>query len=154
MTRINTIDPAYLTDKHLIAEYRELPRVFALITKWVRSGCKSPRPSQYTLGKGHVRFFYDKPSWLRARHRALVNEMRARSFEVNHPETPPCAEGPDVGWEPDEFDRLRSYNRLCQREAVQDHRWCGEPVQRWYRSWRREIVFGPRGARKAAGGTP
>ena len=31
MTRINTIDPANLTDQHLMAEARELPRVFALV---------------------------------------------------------------------------------------------------------------------------
>lgn len=30
MTRINLVDPSTLHTKHLIAEYRELPRVFAL----------------------------------------------------------------------------------------------------------------------------
>ena len=31
MTRINTMPPEHLTDQHLFAEYRELPRIFALV---------------------------------------------------------------------------------------------------------------------------
>ena len=30
MTRINVVPPRLLLDEHLLAEYRELPRVFAL----------------------------------------------------------------------------------------------------------------------------
>lgn len=30
MTRINVVDPRDLTDEHLFAEWRELPRVFTL----------------------------------------------------------------------------------------------------------------------------
>lgn len=31
MTRINLADPSTLHSKHLLAEYRELPRVFKLV---------------------------------------------------------------------------------------------------------------------------
>lgn len=30
MTRINLIPPAQLSDQHLLAEYRELPRIFTM----------------------------------------------------------------------------------------------------------------------------
>ena len=33
MTRINLINPEKLTDQHLLAEYRELPRIFWILRK-------------------------------------------------------------------------------------------------------------------------
>ena len=33
MTRINLINPEKLTDQHLLAEYRELPRIFWIVRK-------------------------------------------------------------------------------------------------------------------------
>ncbi|ENT03393.1 hypothetical protein C038_02848 [Brucella sp. 63/311] len=38
MTRINCIPPAELTGPHLVAEYRELPRVFALVRAAIQRG--------------------------------------------------------------------------------------------------------------------
>jgi hypothetical protein len=38
MTRINCIDPALLSDKHLGAEYRELPRIFNLVRDAIKRG--------------------------------------------------------------------------------------------------------------------
>ena len=58
MTRINPIDPKELTDQHLLAAYREHPRAFAL----ARPGVKVP--AKYTLGTGHVKFFYPRTLWL------------------------------------------------------------------------------------------
>lgn len=42
MTRINLLPPAQLADQHLIAEYRELPRIFTL----VKSKLQSQKPLQ------------------------------------------------------------------------------------------------------------
>lgn len=60
MTRINCIPPRELSREHLIAEYRELPRIFALVRAAIARG-ESPddprNPTSYTLGAGHVRFF-------------------------------------------------------------------------------------------------
>ena len=87
MTRINTVDPSLLIDKHLVAEYRELPRVFALVRKAIERG-ESPNdkrnPNKYTLGTGHVRFFYDKLKYLANRQNSLIKEMRNRNFTVNY----------------------------------------------------------------------
>lgn len=91
MTRINLIPPKQLIRQHLVAEYRELPRVFGLVHKQVKSG-KRPRnlkiPNSYRLGTGHVTFFYDKLEFLRKRFQLLVDEMRARCYTVNHAEIP------------------------------------------------------------------
>ena len=76
MTRINLIPPSELCDKHLIAEMHELPRVFRLARP-----CPDA-PKQYTLGKGHVKFFYDKIAFLHGRFIALVDEMLNRGFKV------------------------------------------------------------------------
>jgi len=55
MTRINVVHPRELVDKHLLAEYRELPRVFALAHSWwMQGGNPNKLPIQYTLGEGHV----------------------------------------------------------------------------------------------------
>lgn len=87
MTRINLTPPQELSTKHLIAEYRELPRVFRLAAAWhLRGGRSDVLPAAYTLGKGHVSFFYDKLLFVVKRHRSLVDEMLARGYTVNIPE--------------------------------------------------------------------
>lgn len=83
MTRINCIPPAELSGPHLVAEYRELPRIFALVRAAVARGERpdDPRnPARYTLGAGHVRFFYSRLGYLAKRQVALVAEMRARGY--------------------------------------------------------------------------
>ena len=59
MTRVNTgISPFELPTKLLLAELREIKRIPNL----VKSGKFSliGQPPEFTLGKGHVKFFYDK----------------------------------------------------------------------------------------------
>lgn len=56
MTRINLVDPVILSDKHLMAEYRELPRIFTAVTKLVDKNIRPHDvdiPEKYVLGKGH-----------------------------------------------------------------------------------------------------
>lgn len=84
MTRINLVPPSELTDKHLLAEYRELPRVFGLIEKWQDRGCPPTGVSEYTMGRGHVKFFYDKAMWLAIRFDGLVSEMVRRGFRPKY----------------------------------------------------------------------
>jgi deoxyribonuclease (pyrimidine dimer) len=86
MTRINLVDPATLTDKHLGAEYRELPRTFGLVRAAVARGEQptDPRnPAEFCLGSGHVRFFYPRLGWLVERYMLLVQECRRRGRAVN-----------------------------------------------------------------------
>lgn len=83
MTRINCVPVEELTDKHLVAEYRELPRAFKLMRAAQDRG-EAPtdgrNPREYTMGTGHVRFFYNKGLYLLRRQKALVAEMQRRGF--------------------------------------------------------------------------
>jgi deoxyribonuclease (pyrimidine dimer) len=84
MTRINCVPPAELTVKHLVAEYRELPRVFGLVRQAILRGERpddARNPTAYTLGKGHIRFFYARLGYLSRRQAALVEEMRRRGYQ-------------------------------------------------------------------------
>lgn len=40
MTRINLLPASELTDQHLIAEYRELPRIFTIVRTKIRANKK------------------------------------------------------------------------------------------------------------------
>lgn len=83
MTRINLVDPSELHTKHLVAEYREIVRVFDLARKCQQELHKKKIPSEYTLGTGHVLFFYDKLQFISNRYDLLCQEMQARKFNFN-----------------------------------------------------------------------
>lgn len=78
MTRINCIPVEELSDKHLIAEYRELPRVFKL------ARIDADIPDSYRMGPGHVTFFYNKLAYLDVRFSELFSEMVNRGFYIDH----------------------------------------------------------------------
>lgn len=83
MTRINVaVKPAELVDRHLLAEHRELKR----IPNKIRKGNYNLEgiPEQFTLGKGHVKFFYDKMFYLHKRYEALYDECVKRGFNVTY----------------------------------------------------------------------
>lgn len=84
MTRINVVPVAELTREHLIAEYREITRLPKNLVKSLNRKSKpfsmSEIPSTYILGKGHVKFFYDKMKWLERRYTELLNEMWDRGY--------------------------------------------------------------------------
>jgi deoxyribonuclease (pyrimidine dimer) len=81
MTRINCVPVAELHPKHLVAEYRELPRVYALAqAHHDRMGSWTAVPSEYTLGAGHVKFFYTRMAYVRERHGQLIAEMFRRGY--------------------------------------------------------------------------
>lgn len=85
MTRINLIRPRELTNLHLVAEYRELPRVFGLIDKWIERGCPADGiPPTYTMGKGHVKFFYPRATFLALRFELLVAQMTLRDMKPQY----------------------------------------------------------------------
>ena len=83
MTRINLGIPAKeLTNKHLIAEHREIKRIPNAVSKG-RYNLKNV-PASFTLGTGHVSFFYDKLGYLKERYEELYNECIARGFNVQN----------------------------------------------------------------------
>lgn len=81
MTRINMgVFPHELCDKHLVAEYRELPRVRALASQYVRTK-RTLEPRVFCLGEGHVTYFVDRGKYLHERWEALRSEMIYRGFK-------------------------------------------------------------------------
>jgi deoxyribonuclease (pyrimidine dimer) len=88
MTRINLVNPAELSVKHLIAEYREITRLpNNLTTSLNRKGKKfelKEIPQNYTLGAGHVKFFYNKMLFLEKRFISLVQEMLNRGYNPTY----------------------------------------------------------------------
>lgn len=131
MTRINLIPPAQLSDQHLLAEYRELPRIFTMaLEAALRSEHPDdPRnPREYCLGPGHVRFFYPRLGFLRKRFHALVEEMLNRGWEPQYHEVPPCYDLMSHHWchdyEPtaDAIHSNLARLRECQPEFYRAHR--------------------------------
>ena len=81
MTRISVgVGAIELCDAHLIKERVELVR----IPNAVRTGKAVIKdiPKQFTLGTGHVKFFYDKMGYLHQRYTELTNECIARGFNI------------------------------------------------------------------------
>uniref|UniRef100_A0AAU8HY62 Endonuclease V N-glycosylase UV repair enzyme n=1 Tax=Rhizobium phage LG08 TaxID=3129229 RepID=A0AAU8HY62_9CAUD len=122
MTRINVVPPSELHDKHLVAEYRELPRIFNLVRKAIERGEKPDdkrNPKFYTLGAGHVRFFYNKCAFLFSRQILLCIEMQRRGFKVNFWPDADTIKGIDIKWlgewVPNAYDIKINRERIADR---------------------------------------
>ncbi len=86
MTRINVVPPTELTNKHLMAEYRELPRIFTEVKKKVNNNVSVDdltQPDHYKMGKGHVMFFMSRCGWLVHRYVTLHDELVNRGYSLN-----------------------------------------------------------------------
>jgi deoxyribonuclease (pyrimidine dimer) len=113
MTRINCIPVEELTNKHLIAEYREMLRFRHVYPRNINPSI----PLEYVLGKGHVTFFFDKGRYLLKRHSQLIKEMNARGFKTNfNLDLSGWPKDCLNDWEPDdkamEVNRERIFDRL------------------------------------------
>ena len=83
MTRINVgIPPAELTDKHLLAEHREIKRIPNCVAKGKYN--MEGIPDEFKLGKGHVKFFYNKLLYLYLRYWKLYLECKNRGFNIQN----------------------------------------------------------------------
>lgn len=143
MTRINLIAPALLTNKQILAEYRELPRI---INRLAAGNPYKNIPAQFTMGKGHESFFGNKLWFLHKRHIAILAELarRQRAF-------PDRFKGPYIinteaawnqctytqpmeckDWEPTKRDILISMGRLFARqfEYKTPDRWGDKTISR------------------------
>lgn len=78
MTRINLISPMELSDQHLIAEYRELPRCIK------QNIDTSDAPEIYCLGKGHMKWAKKHSLFLLFRYYEILKEMEYRGFRAKH----------------------------------------------------------------------
>ena len=80
MVRVNIINPKYLTDQHLIAEYNEILMLIGYVKKYPSL---ENIPENYCLGKGHIKFFKNKLLYIKKRHELIKEEMKKRGFKTN-----------------------------------------------------------------------
>lgn len=125
MTRINCVPPEELTREHLVAEYRELPRVFGMTLGMIERGVNHPTlaaiPPTYRMGTGHMAFFTNKLGYLVKRQKALVAEMQRRGYTPNFTDPESLLNGiPEIwhgDWEPDAEALRISRARIAERLA-------------------------------------
>jgi deoxyribonuclease (pyrimidine dimer) len=113
MTRINTIDPKHLLDQHLFIEYREITRV-ANLARGPKPGEKFPQ--QYTLGTGHVTFFYDKGAFLAKRIKLLYTELLVRGYNPTLKDYPAHPDNLNLNWDPTPADHIVNLARLQSKQ--------------------------------------
>jgi len=116
MTRINCGIPVEeLSNKHLIAEHREIKRIPNQIKR--KKYSFKDQPNEFTLGKGHVKFFYDKILYLYGRYIEIHNECKKRGFKVSsyHECFFDLPQEFYNDYEPTERDRILVRNRIAER---------------------------------------
>lgn len=119
MTRINLVPVTELSDQHLLAEYRELPRVLKqnINTK--------DAPTLYKLGSGHVKWAKRYSKFVYYRFYELVDEMQYRGFKTTFTEIPKSLVGTGLDYTASLDDLLVSTYRLVTkyREKPSFYRW-------------------------------
>ncbi len=122
MTRINADVPAKsLSDQHLRAEYREIGRISTLFKNRLKKKKNfDDVPEQFSLGEGHVKFFFNKGKFVKKRWNSLVQEMKRRKFSTNL-EFRNTWEGTEYynDWTPTAADRKIIVTRLKLRTKEQ-----------------------------------
>lgn len=105
MTRINVLPVEDLGRLTLQGEYKEITRPIGLVKKAISRGVnkynfkqKIKQPSEYTLGTGHVKFFYNKLSYIADRYEQLCDEMRSRGYNPNQIPREELLKGIDKFW--------------------------------------------------------
>lgn len=141
--RVNVIHPIFLSDQHLVAEYREVKMGPKALSKslFSKNGVDKKRISkEYTLNTGHTYFFYDKNKFLEKRLKLIIDEMRFRGFQTNsvnlidknydyHPST---FNGEWWGdWEVTDKAVTINMERIESRLAMKEG---------WYKFWKRPIL--------------
>jgi deoxyribonuclease (pyrimidine dimer) len=121
MTRINVVPVEELCNKHLLAEWREMPRLAGYLKRSLnRKGKpfnKDEIPRSYLLGQGHVKFFYDKFLFLYKRHRQLTDELISRGFELKYNSDKLRSVPKEYynDWKPTKEDRFVNRMRIARR---------------------------------------
>ena len=130
MTRINVVPVAELCDQHLLAEHRELTRIPNCILSGKLKLHYDDRPSRYTLGEGHVKFFTNKLQWLWMRYTNLTNECRLRGFNVSNiwPTNGHIGGDEQVIYRPTDIDKALNRLRIKDRWP-KNARYYGKPVE-------------------------
>lgn len=124
-------------DQHLLAEAREITRLPKNLEQSLNRKSKAfsfaEIPPDYVLGKGHVRFFYDKFKWLEKRFEQLIEECENRGFNLTHKDSSIFQNVPSKfynDWQVSEKAKELNKARIEERiEAKPD----------FYRFWRKSV---------------
>jgi hypothetical protein len=108
--RIWDVEPAFLCDRHLLGEHRELHAVWTILTEGKRGYASHPETLRW---RGRLAALY-------ARHEREVAEMDRRGFNHRSPLDPELATGSDAQVElidpiAKQRERLRSRGCGCGR---------------------------------------
>jgi deoxyribonuclease (pyrimidine dimer) len=118
MVRINIINPEFLSDQHLIAEYNEI----LMLTGFAK---KHPNPKnipkKYCLGKGHINFFRNKLGYLQKRFEKIKQEMKKRKFKPAKKMKFKKTEKNNYDWKPTAKDKEIIKKRLMQKIKLNPH---------------------------------
>lgn len=111
MTRINCIPVEELSNEHLRAEYREMPRI-------AKAAKRLPNPPlSYRMGNGHMKFFYDKGEWLRKRYEEeIVPAMQSKGYKTTYTKYPEHPPGLNNDWTPTKTAMRINLRRLKERD--------------------------------------
>ena len=136
MTRINIVPVEELTDQHLMAEYREIFMIGSALQISLKSKNWDPKriPKKFTLGTGHVMFFYDKGKYLYHRYEQIQTELTKRNFKLNKNRLFKVTQFPTQyynDWEPTKEDQAIVWQRI--EERIQEK-------PEWYRHFGVSIV--------------
>jgi len=136
--RINVVNPKYLTDNHLIAEYREtkMSTYYYVRSSKSKNGIDKSRISErYTLNGGHAYMWFNKFGYIDKRFKAIVGEMRNRGFqtnftELNYTDIPEDAFG---DFEPTQSDIRVNLDRILERVADKPkwYKYHGKTIEKW-----------------------
>lgn len=84
MTRVNLVPVEFLANQHLLAEWREIPRIIPLAEKYYLAGKPCSKiPKTFRMGTGHVMFFYNKLDWIVDRHSLVTAELEKRCYKLS-----------------------------------------------------------------------
>ena len=137
MTRITLVPPEELSDQHHVAEYREIFMVGSSLQRSLKSPnwaeTRKSMPKQFTLNKGHVKFFYDKGKYLSERYDELINEMKKRNMNPNPSRTFKEEQWPDElykNWKPSDIDLKVVRKRIKAKINLKSdwYKWNGKNI--------------------------
>ena len=137
MTRINLVPPEELSDQHLVAEYREIFMIGSSLQRSLRSpnwkNTKESIPKQFTLNKGHVKFFYDKGKYLSERYDELIKEMKRRKMSPDPLRIFKKEQWPDElfnSWKANDYDLKVIRKRITTKINLKPdwYKWNGKKI--------------------------
>lgn len=133
MTRINAgLNPKYFTDEQLLAEHREIKRIPWFLSRALYNSCEqtilNSIPKKFSLQEGHIKFFYDKQTFLLRRYKLIYNECLSRGFNV----TDLSGSWDKVislddrfwqDWEPSHQDNVQVARRMQKKILISNKQW-------------------------------